>query len=51
MTSWADCVSGTVEVQEYLDMLGAVGFRDAEVVSYTGHRTAPTTIGANVPRA
>jgi ubiquinone/menaquinone biosynthesis C-methylase UbiE len=44
--SWADCVSGTVEPQRYLDMLAAAGFRQAEMVSFTGYRTAPTTIGA-----
>ena len=44
--SWADCVSGTVEPSRYLDMLTAAGFRNAELVSFTGYRTAPTTIGA-----
>ena len=44
--SWADCVSGTVEPKHYLDMLAAAGFRDAEMVSFTGYRTALTTIGA-----
>jgi SAM-dependent methyltransferase len=44
--SWADCVSGTVEPKRYLDMLATAGFRDAEMVSFTGYRTAPTTIGA-----
>lgn len=44
--SWADCVSGTVEPRRYLDMLQAAGFGDAEMVSFTGYRTAPTTIGA-----
>ncbi len=44
--SWADCVSGTVKPKRYLDMLEAAGFRDAEMVSFTGYRTAPTTIGA-----
>jgi SAM-dependent methyltransferase len=44
--SWADCVAGTVEPKRYLDMLVAAGFRDVEMVSITGYRTAPTTIGA-----
>jgi arsenite methyltransferase len=44
--SWADCVSGTVEPERYLDMLAAAGFRNAEMVSFTGYRTAPMTIGA-----
>ena len=38
--------SGTVEPQRYLDMLGAAGFGDAELVAWTSYRTAPTTIGA-----
>jgi ubiquinone/menaquinone biosynthesis C-methylase UbiE len=44
--SWADCVSGTVEPQRYLEMLGAAGFRGVELVSFTGYRTAANTIGA-----
>jgi SAM-dependent methyltransferase len=44
--SWADCVAGTVEPKRYLDMLAGAGFRDVEMVSITGYRTAPTTIGA-----
>jgi arsenite methyltransferase len=44
--SWADCVAGTVEPKRYLDMLEAAGFGDAEMISFTGYRTAPTTIGA-----
>ncbi len=44
--TWADCVSGTVEPQRYLEMLNAAGFRGSELVSLTGYRTAPSTIGA-----
>jgi arsenite methyltransferase len=44
--SWADCVSGTVDFQQYLEMLSAFGFLDPEFVSQVGYRTAPTTIGA-----
>lgn len=44
--SWADCVSGTVEARRYLDMLEATGFCDAEMVSFTSYKRAPTTIGA-----
>jgi arsenite methyltransferase len=44
--SWADCVSGTVETKRYLDMLAGAGFRDAQMIAFTGYRTAPTTIGA-----
>lgn len=35
-----------VEPQRYLEMLGAAGFRDAELVARTGYQTALTTIGA-----
>jgi arsenite methyltransferase len=44
--SWADCVSGTVEPQRYIEMLAAAGFREAQMVSLTDYRTAPTTVGA-----
>jgi arsenite methyltransferase len=43
---WANCVSGTIEPERYLDLLKAVGFSAAELVSFTGYRTAPTTIAA-----
>ena len=43
--SWADCVSGTVAPQRYLEMLGAAGFKGAEFVSFTGYRTSANTIG------
>lgn len=44
--SWADCVSGTVEPQRYLELLDTAGFREAEMVSFTGYRTAASTMGA-----
>ncbi|GGE81011.1 hypothetical protein GCM10011533_36740 [Streptosporangium jomthongense] len=44
--SWADCVAGTVEPDSYLKMLEDAGFRQVEFVSFTGYRTAATTIGA-----
>src|ERR1700730_3423578 len=44
--SWADCVSGTDGLRQYLDTLNAIGFLDAEFVSQMDYRTAPTTIGA-----
>ncbi len=44
--SLADCVSGTVEPERYLEMLKAAGFDQAEFVAFTGYKTAPTTIGA-----
>lgn len=44
--SWADCVAGTLTPERLLDMLRRTGFEAAEVVSFTGYRTAATTIGA-----
>jgi arsenite methyltransferase len=44
--SWADCVSGTVDPERYLDMLGAAGFQGAALVSLTDYKTAANTIGA-----
>lgn len=44
--SWADCVAGTLEPEQYLQMLKAAGFEEAKFVSFTGYRTAATTMGA-----
>jgi SAM-dependent methyltransferase len=44
--SWAGCVAGTVEPERYLEMLRAAGFTDAELVGFTGYKTAAVTIGA-----
>lgn len=44
--SWAGCVAGTVEPENYLAMLAAVGFRDAALISFTPYKTDPSTIGA-----
>jgi SAM-dependent methyltransferase len=44
--SWADCVSGTLEPDTFLSMLTKIGFIDAELVRFTGYRTANSTIGA-----
>ncbi len=44
--SWANCVSGTVEPNSYLKMRAAAGFEDAELVEFSGYKTALTTIGA-----
>ncbi|MHB1142373.1 MAG: methyltransferase domain-containing protein [Sulfuricaulis sp.] len=44
--SWADCVAGTLAPERLLDLLRKTGFEGAEVVSFTGYRTAPTTVGA-----
>lgn len=44
--SWADCVAGTLTPERLLGLLRKTGFENAEIVSFTGYRTAPTTIGA-----
>ncbi len=44
--SWASCVAGTVEPQNYLALLRAAGFVHAELVGFTGYKTAAATIGA-----
>ncbi len=44
--SWADCVSGTLTPEAYLEMLKQAGFKTPEFVETTGYKTADTTIGA-----
>lgn len=44
--SWADCVSGTLRPEVFLDTLGNAGFIDAELAGFTAYRTSPSTIGA-----
>jgi arsenite methyltransferase len=44
--SWADCVTGTLPPEQYLELLQAAGFRQTEFTSWTGYRTAPSTEGA-----
>ena len=45
-TSWANCVAGTVEPESYLEMLRNAGFERAELVAFTGYKTAAMTTGA-----
>lgn len=45
-TSWADCVSGTLPVEEVLSMLCAAGFREVAFVGLTSYKTSASTIGA-----
>lgn len=44
--SWADCVSGTLEPDVFLEMLQTAGFLDVELVGFTGYKTSASTIGA-----
>lgn len=45
-TSWADCVSGTMGVEEIKILLHEAGFEDIALVEFTGYRTSSTTVGA-----
>ncbi len=44
--SWADCVSGTLHPDVFLDIITRAGFHDAELAGLTSYRTSPGTIGA-----
>ena len=44
--SWADCVSGTLEPDVFLEMLKTAGFLNVELTRFTGYKTAASTIGA-----
>ncbi|MDH3527367.1 MAG: methyltransferase domain-containing protein [Gammaproteobacteria bacterium] len=44
--SWADCVAGTLDKQELLDIMKTSGFHAPECVATTHYRTARTTVGA-----
>lgn len=44
--SWADCVAGTLSPDSFLHLLEQPGFADPMLVSTTGYRTSPETIGA-----
>ena len=44
--SWADCVAGTLTPDCLKEMLAEVGFKNIELVEFTGYRTSPATIGA-----
>lgn len=44
--SWADCVSGTLGVEEVLRQLREAGFTDVAHLAVTGYKTAASTVGA-----
>lgn len=44
--SWADCVSGTLHPEVFLNMLRNAGFINAVLTGFTAYRTSPGTIGA-----
>lgn len=44
--SWADCVSGTLAVEDIKTLLHEAGFEKVELVGYTGYKTAGSTVGA-----
>ena len=45
-SSWADCVSGTMGVEEIKILLHDVGFEDVGLVEFTGYKTSSSTVGA-----
>lgn len=44
--SWADCVSGTMGVEEIKILLHQAGFTEVELMKFTGYRTSSATVGA-----
>lgn len=44
--SWADCVSGTMGVEEIKILLHEAGFENVELVEFTGYKTSTSTVGA-----
>lgn len=45
-SSWADCISGTMGVEEIKTLLHEAGFTEVELLTFTGYRTSASTIGA-----
>ena len=45
-SSWADCVSGTMGVDEVKLLLRDAGFENVELIGFTGYRTSSSTVGA-----
>lgn len=44
--TWADCVSGTLNPEKFLEILTKAGFLNDELAGFTAYRTSPSTIGA-----
>ena len=44
--SWADCVSGTLEPNNFMTLVEQAGFSSVRLIEYTGYRTARHTVGA-----
>ncbi len=44
-SSWADCVSGTLEVEEVKVLLHKAGFTGVQLIGSTGYKTSSTTVG------
>lgn len=44
--TWADCVSGTLDPEAFLEKLIKAGFLNVELAEFTAYRTSPSTIGA-----
>jgi hypothetical protein len=46
--SWADCVQGTLPVDNSLEIITNAGFTDAVLLELTGYKTSKSTNGALV---
>jgi arsenite methyltransferase len=44
--SWADCVSGALDPNTFMLLIGQAGFSQVRLIAYTGYRTARHTVGA-----
>ena len=44
--SWADCVAGTLQSDELIQILTEAGFKEAQLLSTNHYKTSATTIGA-----
>lgn len=44
--NWANCVTGTMGVEEIKILLHEAGFVEVELVEFTGYKTSATTVGA-----
>jgi arsenite methyltransferase len=53
LDAWAECVAGTIPVEEYRDLLTSAGFQDADIEVTQGHAVqgVPGAIGSAAIRA
>ncbi|MDH5766380.1 MAG: class I SAM-dependent methyltransferase, partial [Gammaproteobacteria bacterium] len=44
--SWADCVAGTLLIDEIIQMITNAGFSDTKLLNTNHYKTSATTVGA-----